>query len=89
MQDYETRKHFEASLTDLALLFKENPRKMREMIKWTMTRENIIKSSTTELNDDQLELYASRINRYCVRMENTPPDERPHQLNLKYILTQT
>jgi len=76
MQDYETRKHFEAAVDDLATLHGVTRDSIREEFKDFLVSEFIIKSSTTELSDYQLKALADKISIFRARMENTPPDER-------------
>lgn len=83
-QDYENRKHYEAALNDLAVMFKIPTKQMRNDFKLQLIQDKIIIGSSMELTDDQLKEYADKISIYYSRMENTPPPERG--LVLKNIL---
>ena len=81
---YEIRKFFEASLNDLAKLAGQKPREYRESLKWFFIRQGIIKKSTTELDTATLEKMAEVMQKFYVRMNNTPPAER-RGLDLEFI----
>lgn len=76
MQDYEIRKHYEAALHSLALMFGFQPRLMRNEFKHFLMEQNVIKQSTTELDDERLKGLADKLSVFHSRMENTPPEER-------------
>ena len=76
MIQYNTRKHFEAALHDLADLFGVKRAALRNTFKWYLIRNDYIKESTTELSDKELLKMAQKIQKFKTKMENTPPRER-------------
>lgn len=86
MISYNTRKHFEAALHDLADLFLVKRAALRDTFKWYLIRNDYIKESTTELSDDELLIMAKQIQKFKIKMENTPPSERGI-IDIKLILS--
>lgn len=76
MQNYEIRKHFEAALHDLAILYNVDKKRLKGGFKLLLSEKKIIKESTTELTDHQLKSLADKLSLYHYRMSNTPPCER-------------
>ena len=83
--DYETRKHFEAALADIAKLYGVKRDNIRESFKWFLIREGYIKDSTNELKTEELQKMADMLSKFYGRMNNTPP-ERRGVIDFKQIL---
>ena len=83
------RPHYEAIIGDIAKHYGWTQRDLREEIKGIMMDLKVIKFSTTELSDEQLEKFADRLHVfYHEQTENLPPELRSslNEETLKRIL---
>lgn len=77
VDSYEVRKHFEATLSELATLYDCDAKGFREHLKAYLRGKGIIQRSTTELPVDTMQLLATQIGKFVyVMREHTPPAER-------------
>jgi hypothetical protein len=79
------RKHFEKIIQEIANMYGETRISIRNEIKDILVERWIIKSSTTELNDEELKKLANLLHGFWADQDQRPPDERS-TLNLTNIL---
>jgi len=72
----DARKHFEASCNQLEKIGGFRPRLVREAVKVWLVENKFIRSSTTELDETELERIADLLGKIAWRHENTPPAEK-------------
>lgn len=70
------RPHFEAVLTDIAELYGLAPLDLRNGIKRRMIHRKEIRTSTTELSEEELKRYANKMTAFYHRQLELEPVER-------------
>jgi len=86
MQNYETRKKFEAAIQSIALLHGIDKQQLRNEIRVYLFDKGLIKLSTKELNAQDFDYIAECLSKLSKRMAHTPPNERAATLDYAKII---